>query len=342
MLIIGCDYHPSVQQIAFADTENGEYGEQRLKHSDGEAEKFYRNLKLRGVNVRVGLEATGHSRWFERLLSELGWELWIGDGAQIAAMRVRKQKTDRQDAQFLLKLMMEDRFPRVWMPSPENRDLRQLLWHRHRLVQMRTRILNQLQSVAMNEGIQRRGGLRSEQSRKRLEQLPLAPWATRRRQDLLALLDQLDENVKKLTAAVQDEAEKLPETQLLMTHPGVGPVTALAFVLIIGYPERFQCGKQIGSYIGLIPQEASSGEHRRLGHISKQGSSLLRFLLVEAAQSAARFNPDWRSKFLHLAMRRDGRIAKVAMARKLAVNLYWMWRKQRNLPPATEDGSYAG
>ena len=342
MLIIGCDYHPSVQQIAFADTETGDYGEQRLKHSDGEAEKFYRDLKLRGVNVRVGLETTGHSQWFERLLAELGWELWIGDGAQISAMRVRKQKTDRQDAQFLLKLMMEDRFPRVWVPSPENRDLRQLLWHRHRLVQMRTRILNQLQAVAMNEGIQRRGGLRSEESRKRLERLPLPPWATQRRQDLLALLDQLDEKVKSLTAAVQQEAEKRPETQLLMTHPGVGPVTALAFVLIIGYPERFQCGKQIGSYIGLIPQEASSGEHRRLGHISKQGSSLVRFLLVEAAQAAARFDSVWRSKFLHLAMRRNRRIARVAMARKLGVNLYWMWREQRNFEPSIEEGSHAG
>ena len=96
-------------------------------------------------------------------------------------------------AQFLLKLLMEDRFPRIWAPSLENRDLRQLLWHRHRLVQMRTRIMNQLQSVALNEGIQRRGGLRSEQDRKRLEQLPLAPWAAKRRQDLFGLLDQLRE-----------------------------------------------------------------------------------------------------------------------------------------------------
>ena len=240
-------------------------------------------------------------------------------------MRVRKQQTDRQDAQLLLKLMMEDRFPRVWVPSPDNRDVRQLLWHRHRLVQMRTGILNQLQSVAMNEGIQRRGGLRSEQGRKRLEQISLAPWATQRRQDLLVLLGELDEKVDKLTAALQQETEKRPETQLLMTHRGVGPVTALAFVLIIGYPERFQCGKQIGSYIRLVRQEASSGEHRRLGHISKQGSCLLRFLLMEAAQAAARFDPEWRGKFLHLAMRRDRRIAKVAMARKLAVNLYWMW-----------------
>jgi transposase len=342
MLIIGCDYHPSVQQIAFVDTETGDYGEQRLKHSDREAEKFYRDLKLGAVSVRVGLEATGHTRWFERLLAELGYELWIGDAAQIAAMRVRKQKTDRQDAQFLLKLLLENRFPRVWVPSLENRDLRQLLWHRHRLVQMRTRIMNQLQSVAMNEGIQRRGGLRSEQGRKRLEQLALAPWATKRRQDLLGLLDQLNDSVEELSAALQQEAEKRPEVRLLMTHPGVGPVTALAFVLIVGDPGRFRCGKQIGSYVGLIPEEASSGVHRRLGHISKQGSTLLRFLLVEAAQAAARFNPEWRSKFLHLAMRRERRIAKVAMARKLAVSLYWMWRKQRSFQPSIEVGSHAG
>jgi transposase len=342
MLIIGCDYHPSVQQIAVVDTETGDCGEHRLKHSEGEAEKFYRDLKLRGIHVRVGLEATGHTRWFERLLAELGYELWIGDAAQITAMRVRKQKTDRQDAAFLLKLLLEDRFPRVWVPSPENRDLRQLLWHRHRLVQMRTRIMNQLQSVAMSEGLQRRGGLRSKPGRERLEQLPLAGWANRRRQDLLALLDRFNESVEDLTTAVQQEAEKLPEARLLMTHPGVGPVTALAFVLIIGYPERFQCGKQIGSYIGLIPEEASSGVHRRMGHISKQGSSLLRFLLVEAAQAAARFNPEWRSKFLHLALRRERRIAKVAMARKLAVSLFWMWRNQRSFQPSVEVGSYAG
>src|SRR6266436_1370576 len=140
MMIIGCDYHPSDQQITFVDQETGECSERRLNHSEGEAEKFYRDLQQRGVSVRVGMEATGHARWFERLMAELGFELWIGDPAEIKTRRVRKQKTDRQDAQLLLKLLLEDRFPRVWVPSPENRDLRQLLWHRHRLVQMRTRI----------------------------------------------------------------------------------------------------------------------------------------------------------------------------------------------------------
>jgi transposase len=326
MMIIGVDYHPSFQTIAFLIEETGEYGEQELNHSDGEAEKFYRELKKRGIGVRVGMEATGYSRWFERLLTELGFEVWIGDAAEIKTKRVRKKKTDREDARLMLKLLRENRFPKIWVPSPENRDLRQLLWHRHRLVQMRTRIMNQLQAVAMNEGFRWKKKLFSAQGRALLEKLPLAPWAGRRRKELLELLDQLDPKTAELTAAVEQEAKKRPEVVQLMTHPGVGPITGLAYVLVIGTPDRFPCGKQIGSYVGLIPCEDSSAGRQRLGHISKQGNALLRFLLVEAAQAAARCNPDWRRRYLHLMMRREKRIAKVAMARKLAVRLYWMWR----------------
>src|SRR6201993_2707465 len=196
MMIIGVDYHPSFQTIAFLIEETGECGEQELNHSDGEAEKFYRELKQRGVSVRVGLEATGYSRWFERLLAELGFEVWIGDAAEIKKKRVRKQKTDREDARLLLKLLLENRFPRIWVPSPENRDMRQLLWHRHRLVQMRTRVMNQLQAIAINEGIRIKQGLWSKKGRARLESLLLAKWATRRREELLQLLDQLTPRIE--------------------------------------------------------------------------------------------------------------------------------------------------
>src|SRR5712691_11722621 len=340
MLIIGCDYHPSFQQIAWVDSETGECGEQRLPHSDGEAEKYYRGLN--GHSVRVGMEATGHARWFERLLAELKCELWVGDPAQIWAMRVRKQKTDRQDAQHLLKLLLEDCFPRVWVPSAENRDLRQLLWHRHRLVQMRTRVMNQLQAVALNEGVRRKKQLWSKSGRAQLESFLLAPWATRRRHDLLELLDRLNPSIDELSVAIEQETRKRPEVLRLMTHPGVGPLTALAFVLIIGSPERFHCGKQIGTYVGMIPSEDSSARKQRLGHISKQGNSLLRFLLVEAAQAAARSHPEWRRRYMHLAMRRHRSIAKVAMGRKLAVRLYWMWRNGCEYSQSLEFGSYAG
>jgi transposase len=342
MMIIGVDYHPSFQQIAFMDQATGECGERRLNHSDGEAEKFYRELKQPGVSVRVGMEATGYSRWFERLRVGLGIEVWIGNAAEISRQRVRKQKTDREDARLLLRLLLENRFPRIWVPSPENRDLRQLLWHRHRLVQMRTRIMNQLQAIAMNEGQRWKKKLFSEQGRAQLEKFPLAAWASRRRQDLLELLDRMDPSIEELTAAVEQEARKRPEVLRLMTHPGVGPLTALAFVLIIGTPERFPGGKQIGSYIGLLPSEDSSGGRQRLGHISKQGNALLRFLLVEAAPAAARSNPHWRRRYVHLAMRREKSIAKVAMGRRLGVRVYWMWRNGLEYSQSIEFGSYAG
>jgi transposase len=341
MMIIGCDYHPAFQQIAFVDTDTGECGERRLQHRE-EAEKFYRNLAAQGMKVRVGMEASGHARWFERLLAELQFELWIGDAAEIRTKRVRKQKTDRQDAQLILRLMMEDRFPRIWVPSWQNRDLRQLLWHRHRMVQARTGIMNQLQAVALNEGLHCKKRLWREHGREQLESFQLAPWASRRRRDLLELLDRLNPTITDLTKTIEQEVEKCPEAQRLRTHPGVGSLTALAFVLIIGRAERFQCGKQIASYLGLVPLEESSGNRRRLGHITKQGNALLRFLLGEAAQVTVRSIPEWRNKYFHLAMRRGRKIAKVAMARRLAVQMFWMWRKGWDYEQVRKFGSHAG
>jgi transposase len=238
--------------------------------------------------------------------------------------------------------MLKDDFPRIWVANWENRDLRQLLWHRHRMVQARTRIMNQLQAVALNEGLRYKKRLWRKTGREQFESLPLARWASCRRQDLLQMLDQMNPTIGELTQAIEQEAEKCPQAQRLMTHPGVGALTALAFVLIIGEAERFSCGKQIASYLGLVPAEDSSGERRRLGHISKQGNSLLRFLLVEAAQVTVRSDPRWRNQFFHLAMRRGRKIAKVAMARRLAVGLYWMWRRGWDYEQLENFGSHAG
>jgi len=341
VLLIGCDYHPSMQQISWLDRETGECGERRLAHC-AEAEQFYRELKQAEVSVRLGMEATGHARWFERLLAELNFELWVGDPAQIRAKRVRKQRNDRLDAEHILKLMREDNFPRIWVPTPENRDTRQLVLHRHRLVGIRTRVMNQLQAIAMNEGIRRKKGLWSEKGRTQLESLSLPPWTSRRRQELLELLDRLDPSIDQLSQAIEQEAERLPEVQRLQTHPGVGPITALAFVLVLGTPDRFGCGKQVASYLGLIPCEESSADRWRLGHISKQGNALLRYLLGQAGQTLARCDEQWRRQYVHIAMRRNKAIAKVAMARKLAVHLYWMWRRGWDYQQWKKFGSHAG
>lgn len=251
MKIIGCDFHPSYQQIAVLDLATGETEEKALSHErKEEVRAFYAGL---GGSVRVGIEASGQSQWFERMLGELGHEVWIGDAAKIRASCERKQKTDRRDAELLLKLLAEDRFPRIWVPTAAERDGRQLLLHRHKLVRMRTQVKNQLQALALNQGVQQKQKLWSEAGRKQLESLPLLPWASRRRAELLQLLDQLEVPIAELDRAVAEQAQARPEAQRLMTHPGVGPVTALAFTLTMGPAERFQRGKQVASYLGLFP-----------------------------------------------------------------------------------------
>lgn len=327
MLIIGCDFHPGFQQVAIFDNQTAEYQEKRLRHRE-EAEQFYR--ALRGQAVRVGMEACGHYPWFERLLAELGFELWLGDAGKIRAAEVRKQKTDRRDAAHLLQLLLQDRFPRIWVPSLEERDVRQLLVHRHKQVQARTRVKNQLHALALGQGVQKKRQLWTEAGRAELEQLPLLPYAAVRRERLLNALDQLDQEIGELNRRVEEEVGRRPAAVQLRSHPGVGPVTALAMVLTLGPVERFRTARQVASYFGLIPSEHSSGGRQRLGHISKQGSPFLRFLLVEAGQSAARKDAELGRFYRRLVLRKNRGLAKVAVARKLATRLYLMLREDWN------------
>jgi transposase len=329
MIIIGCDYHPSFQQIAWVNTETGEVEERKLSHADGEAEQFYRQL---AKPVRVGLESTGNCHWFMDMLSAMGHEVWVGDAARISAKQVRQQRTDRRDAIHILDLLMKDDFPRIWTPSKQERDDRQLLIHRYKLVTLRVRVKNELQHLAMNQGMQKGRSLWSREGRKRLQALVLAPWASTRRQDLLELLQKLDEQITALDQAVKKAAEGNENARLLMTQPGVGPITALAFVLTLGDVTRFRRGKQVASYLGLIPREYSSGGKQRLGRISKQGNRFLRMLLVEATQTVVRYDPKFGKEYLHRCHRKPKGVAKVAAARKLAIRLFWMLRTQKTYP----------
>jgi len=285
------------------------------------------------------MEAVGNTLWFERLLAELGHELWVGDAARIRALAVREQKTDARDAAHMLQLMLQDRFPRIWVPTPAERDLRQLLLHRHKLVQMRTQVKNQLQHLALNQGVRRQHRLWSRAGIELLEQLNLPPWTAGRRQDLLRLWRGLEEAVGELDRAVAAEAGARAECQRLMKEPGVGPVVALALVLTLGPVKRFERGKQVASYFGLIPREHSSGGRQRLGSISKQGNPFVRALLVQAAHAAVRKDSELRRQYLRLAQRKNRAVAAVAIARKLAVRLYWILRSAQD---PVEVGSMSG
>ncbi len=245
MLIIGCDFHPRFQQIACLDKESGEYSERRLNHPEQAAE-FYRSLA--GRQVRLGLEATGNYGWFRRLLAGLGQPMLLGDPVSIHASNPRKQKTDKRDARHILTLLVEDRFPAVWQPPEENQQTRQLLLHRCRLVRLRTRVMNQLDGMAKNEGVLSARGW-SAKRRQAIESLALSGWSVERRKDLLALLDELDRRIGPLDEAVRRAAAANPDACLLMTHPGVGPIVSLAYVLTLGDWQRFPRGKQVGSYL---------------------------------------------------------------------------------------------
>jgi transposase len=286
------------------------------------------------------MEACGHTQWFERLLQEQGHELWLGDAARIRASVVRQQKTDRRDAEHILELLLSpERFPRIWVPSAEERDVRQLLMHRHQQMRLRTQVKNQLQAVALNQGVQKKGKLWTKAGREQLGKLTLLPYTRRRRDELLQMLRQLDEGIAALDQVVRAEAEKHAAVVRLMTHPGVGPQTALAFVLTLGPVERFARAKQVSSYLGLIPREYSSGGKQRLGSISKQGSPWLRFLLVEAGQTAVRGDAQLKRVYVRLALRRTRAQAKVAIARRLATRLYWMLRSGKNYAQLTGSGA---
>lgn len=338
MWIIGCDFHPRYQQLAALNQATGELVERRLSHEGKGAQAFYESLPRGAL---IGMEATCTAQWFERLLDRCGHELRVGDPAQIRASVVRKQKTDTRDAQQVLELLLTDRFPCIWIPTPAERDVRQLLVHRHKLVRWRTAVQNQLHALARNQGVLSRTSFWTRAGRQQLESMPLDPWAGRRRQDLLRLLDQLDPQIEELTRQVEQEARRRPEAIELMMQPGVGPIVSLAFVLTLGPVQRFPRGKHVASYLGLNPSEHSSGDAQRLGHVTKQGNQMMRWLLVEAAWIAARKDPELGRTYKRLAFRRGRKIAAVAVARKLAVKLYWRLRRieeARKAQPAPMQG----
>lgn len=325
MRMIGCDLHASQQTLAMLNQETGEVSEHTLQHDGETVRAFYRALP---APVVVGIEATGSMGWFVRLMEDLGLTCQVGHPATIRKAETRRQKHDQRDAHLLLKLLVEDRFPAIWQPSSELRDLRALLLHRHQWVRMRTRVQQALQAIALGHGVRRGASLWSRDGQAVLAALPLAPHAADRRSELQALYQRLAAQVDLLDDRVKVAAEQRPRATLLMTHPGVGPVTALATEVWVGDPARFVDGKALASYVGLIPAEYSSGPRQRLGRLTKQGNPLLRFLWGEAAIHAVRKDPELRRFYRRkLAPKGLGK-ARVAAARKLGIRLWIMLRDQ--------------
>lgn len=325
MTLVGCDLHSRMQQVAVLDTTTGQVLEQELAHDGDAVECFYRALP---TPVTIGIETTGYTQWFHALMHRLGHTVLVGEAAKIRAMVVRKTKTDRRDARHLLDLLKHDRFPTVWVPDPGTRDLRTLIAHRVRLVRMRTMVKNGLQAIALNQRLMLRSALWTQRGLAQLQALTLLPHTRRRRDESLELLAWLTTRITQLDDRIAAVAQTEPRARLLLTHPGVGPLTALTTVLVLGPVERFPDSKHVVSYIGLAPAINASADKQRLGKITKQGNALLRWVLGQAAPLAARADDDLRRRYFSVLHRRGRPKAKVALARKLLVRLYVMLRDQ--------------
>jgi transposase len=325
MRIIGCDLHASQQTIAMLDDETGEFVERTLQHDGDAVREFYAGLPH---PVVVGIEATGSMGWFLRVMEDLAITCHVGHPAKIRSAEPRRQKHDRRDARLLLDLLRHNRFPSIWMPSTELRDLRALLLHRDQWVRLRTRVMNALQGIALAHGVRKGARLWSTTSQAALAALPLAPHAADRRSELQRLLKDLNDHVAELTRRVSVEAAARPPACRLMTHPGVGPVTALATEVFLGEPTRFPDGKAVASYVGMIPSEYSSGNRQRLGQLTKQGNRFLRFLWCEAAMHAVRRDPLLRRFYRRKLQQKGLGKARVAAARKLGIRLWILLRDQ--------------
>jgi transposase len=325
MKIVGCDLHARQQTIAMVDTETGEFTEKTLCHEGDAVRAFYAALE---GPVVVGIEATGSMQWFLELLEELGIECRVGHPAKIRAKETRKQKHDRRDARLILELLIEDRFPEIWMPSTEERDLRSLLRDRHQWVKMRARLQHTLQAIALNHALRQGHALWSQAGQSAMQALPLPPYTSQRRAELLSLYVQLQKRIQELDKEVEAQARQRPPARRLLTHPGVGPVTALATDVFLGDPSRFATANQVASYIGMIPCEHTSGKRQRLGKMSKQGNSLLRYLWTEAAMSTVRKDPELQRFYRRKLIQKGMGKARIAAARKLGIRLWIMMRDQ--------------
>jgi transposase len=322
----GVDFHARQQTLAYCDTQNGEIKFKQLPHDDRAAlAAFYAQFT---GQVIVGLEAGGYSEWFERFLQERGIEVRVGNPTEIRRRARSRQKNDWRDAELILDLLLKDEFPAIHRQSAESAAVLAQLRYRHKLVQMRTQVTNSLHALAIREGLSLRSKLLTQDGRAKLKALALSEAKALQRDEWLALIDQLSVNVQRLEKALTKLATQDVEVKRVRTHPGIGLLTGLALVHTLRPVTRFANGRKVTAYVGLEPREFSSDSKQRWGGISKAGSPLLRFLLVEAAQHTARADSELKNTYQHLSARRGKPKAKVAVARKLLVRAYILLRDE--------------
>ena len=325
-IYIGVDFHARQQTTCYLKTETGELVITELQHQDKEPVRaFYQQLS---GPVVVGLEASGYSPWFEALLEQLGCEVWLGHATEIRRRARWRQKNDRRDAELIWDLMVHDEFPRLHRPTVTSREVLRMLRYRQKLIKLRTMAKNSLQAIALQAGLAKGKQLFSRAGQEQFKSATMSPVLQWQREHWFQLLPPL--NAQLLETMVWFKAHSKDDVciQRLRTHPGIGLLTSLCLLHTLQPVERFRNARKVTAYAGFDPVERSSAERQRFLGISKAGSRLLRYLLVEAVQTAVRYDEDLKRFYKRLAERRGRPKAKVAAARKLLIRAYIMMRDE--------------
>jgi transposase len=320
-LYIGVDFHPHQQTVSYCNNEEGEVHQTSLIHNVEQVRRFYRQLP----KAVVGIEASCTAAWFEQMLFDLGHELRVGNPTAIRARARSRHKSDKRDADLILDLLLKDEFPTLWRRSVQGQSVLEQLRFRHQLVKHRTQICNRLQALAHAAGLPKKG-IQTKRARVALMEARLSETQSFQRDQFFELLDDLTERIKHVEQWLEEKAAGDTKVQLLLTHKGIGLLSALATVHTLGDVSRFPSSKEAVAYTGLDPLEQSSAGKVRYGSISKAGSPVLRHLLGQAMHVASRYDGELRSFYKRLASRRSKSIAKVAATRKLLVRLFIMLR----------------
>ncbi len=336
-LYIGVDFHPHQQTISYCNTDSGEVEQTSLFHNPELVRRFYEQLP----KAVVGIEASCTARWFEQMMNELGHELLVGNPTQIRARARSRHKSDRRDADLLLDLLLKDEFPALWRRSMLGQSVLEQLRFRHALVKHRTQVCNRLQALAHAAGLPRRG-IQTKRARAALIKANFTETQSFERDQLFELLDDMSARIKVLEELLERRASEDAKVELLLTHKGIGLLTALAVVHTLGDISRFPSSKEAVAYTGLDPVERSSAGRVRFGSISKAGSNVLRHLLGQAMHVAARYDPELKAFYKRLAMRRSKSIAKIAATRKLLIRLFIMLRDEIDYAEFKRRGSAVG
>lgn len=323
----GVDFHARKQTVSYLTTEDGEIKQKELTHDREEVRAFYAELRKLG-HVIVGFESSGYAAWFEELLEELGCEIWLGHAAEIRRCARRRQKNDRRDADLILELMVRGDFPKIHRHSAESRAVLQQLRYRQRLVKMRTMVVNSLLFLATSRGLTLRGKLQTKHGQARLLQLALPAPLAQQRAAQLQLLDELQQKIAVVEKWLEQAADEDASVKRLRTQHGIGVLTGLCLVHTLATVTRFANSRKVTAYVGFDPVEDSTGERYRMGSISKQGSRMLRMLLVEAGQVARRRDEELDQIYRRLRTRRGHATAKVAIGRRLLVRAFIMLRDE--------------